>query len=97
LVLVLGAVAAKTGIGVNVLGQRVGTGATTDVSKTVMERSLENMRSKTGEPKPETMEDMRAFAAECARSVSLRKITASSLTESESTAGEHRRENQHAE
>jgi len=93
----VGAIAAKTGIGVSIFGQRVGLGATTDASKTVMERRLENVRSKTGEPETETMEDIRAFAAECARSESLGKISASSLKESESAAGEYRRENQHAE
>jgi len=55
------------------------------------------VRSKTGESETEIMEDIRAFAAKCARSESLGKISASSLKELESTVGEYRRENQHAE
>ena len=92
----LGTIAANAGLGVDVFGQKASLGASANVSKTVMERALVSVRRQLGESESESMEDVKAFATEYARSESFRSASSSSIAESSSVGEEFRRASQAA-
>ncbi len=90
----LGAIAANIGLGISVFGQGAGLDTSANVSKTVMERALDSVRSRLGESEARGTEDVRAFAREYARSEEFREASTVSVSGASRTSEEFRRAHQ---